>query len=499
MLGCERHLVRLVPHQVTWADLFQQEAEQLRAALGDRVVRIEHVGSTSIPGVDAKPILDIVVAVRNMAEVAAFEQAVRPLGYIHQAENDQPGRLYFPKRLPDDRSTHHLNITELGTECWFTHVAFRDYLRDHPEAREEYRKLKLDLARRHLRDRAAYQEGKGAFIERILLVAREAAGRGQEPERSEAELGSVEALVRQANLPEPVTGIEFLDKGYSTDRKYVLRSQNGTDYLLRVSDIAGEHVRRADFDLVSRLWEAGIACPQPICFSKVPEQGVCFTVLTYLPGDCAEEALPWMTPAQQYAVGHQAGEMLAKIHRALEPADRIDDYAVRTEKYARHQEFVKESGFSFRDQCLAERYVAAHVDLLKNRPTTCRHGDYHPGNLIVQGETLAGAVDFNRCDWGDPIDDFYKIAFFGAPLSRDYARGQVTGYFEGDPPDGFWQLYNLYVAMVLPADIFWTHQHYPEDLGASLKLIDLITSTHDFKDGGPPAWWPPAEEGAGSP
>jgi GrpB-like predicted nucleotidyltransferase (UPF0157 family) len=147
---------------------------QLRAALGDRVVRIEHVGSTSIPGVDAKPILDIVVAVRDMTQVAAFEQAVRPLGYIHQVENDQPGRLYFVKRTADDRSTHHLNITELDTECWFTHVAFRDYLREHPEAREEYRTLKLDLAHRHSRDRAAYQEGKGQFIEHILSLGRKA-------------------------------------------------------------------------------------------------------------------------------------------------------------------------------------------------------------------------------------------------------------------------------------------------------------------------------------
>jgi len=173
ILGCERTGVKLIPHQAAWAELLRQEAERLRAALGDQVVRIEHAGSTSVPGLDAKPILDIVVAVRDMTEVAAFEQALRPLGYVHQVENDQPGRLYFPKRLPDDRSTHHLNITELGTECWLTHVAFRDYLRDHPESREEYRKLKLDLGRRHSTDRAAYQEGKRAFIERVLALAHE--------------------------------------------------------------------------------------------------------------------------------------------------------------------------------------------------------------------------------------------------------------------------------------------------------------------------------------
>ena len=173
MLGCERHLVRLVPYQPAWAELFREEEARLRAALGERVAQIEHVGSTAIPGVDAKPILDIVVAVRDVTEAAPFEQALAPIGYVHKRENDRPGRLYFVKRTPDDRSTHHLNITEPGTECWFTHVAFRDHLRSHREVADEYRRLKRELARRHTHDRAAYQEGKAAFIERVLAIARE--------------------------------------------------------------------------------------------------------------------------------------------------------------------------------------------------------------------------------------------------------------------------------------------------------------------------------------
>ena len=318
------------------------------------------------------------------------------------------------------------------------------------------------------------------------------------PNQSESDRAVAEALIRNANLPAPIAEIEFLDKGYSADRKYVLRSHGGTDYLLRISDIAEEQVRRANFELVSRLWAKGIACPHPICFDTDPELGVCFMVLTYLSGDSGEEALPKMGPAQQYAVGHQAGEELAKMHRALAPADPVDDYAIRGDKYVRHQKLVQEAGLSFRGQDRAERYVAAHLDLLRGRPTTFRHGDYHPGNLVVQGDALVGAVDFNRCDWGDPVDDFYKIAFFGAPLSPDYARGQITGYFGGAPPDGFWPLYNLYVAMVLPADIVWTQQHYPQHLSASLELIEIITSTHDFEDGGAPAWWLPAGRSAGS-
>jgi GrpB-like predicted nucleotidyltransferase (UPF0157 family) len=108
-----------------------------------------------------------------MSDAAAFEEALSPLGYLHKTDNDRPGRFYFVKRLPDDRSTHHLNITQVGTECWFTHVAFRDYLREHPQAREEYRKLKLDLVSRHSADRIADQQGKEEFIKRILSIAGE--------------------------------------------------------------------------------------------------------------------------------------------------------------------------------------------------------------------------------------------------------------------------------------------------------------------------------------
>jgi GrpB-like predicted nucleotidyltransferase (UPF0157 family) len=173
MLGCERHLVRLVPYEPAWAELYREEEARLRAALGYHVVQIEHVGSTSVPGLHAKPILDIVVAVKNMADAAMCEEAVAPLGYVHTPEHDMPGRLYLVKRTEDDKSTHHLNITELGTECWFEHVAFRDYLREHTDAREKYRRLKQDLARRHHEDRPGYLAGKNPFITRILNLARE--------------------------------------------------------------------------------------------------------------------------------------------------------------------------------------------------------------------------------------------------------------------------------------------------------------------------------------
>jgi GrpB-like predicted nucleotidyltransferase (UPF0157 family) len=143
----------------------------MRAALRPRVVRVEHVGSTAVSGLEAKPILDIVVAVRDLADAASIETRLAPLGYVHEQEHDMPGRLFFVKRTPDYMSTHHVNVTELGTDCWFTHVAFRDYLREHPDAHAEYLDLKRLLARRHAHERSAYTAAKAPFIERILALA----------------------------------------------------------------------------------------------------------------------------------------------------------------------------------------------------------------------------------------------------------------------------------------------------------------------------------------
>jgi GrpB-like predicted nucleotidyltransferase (UPF0157 family) len=172
MLGLARDCVELVPHDPAWSTAFREEAALLRAALGDHTVQIEHVGSTSIPGLEAKPILDIVVAVRDPSQLVAFAAAVAPLGYQYKPDPTDPGRLYFVKRLADGHTTtHHLNLCELGSECWVTHVAFRDYLLAHPEAREEYRALKHDLAERFRHDRPAYTEGKAAFIQSILAKA----------------------------------------------------------------------------------------------------------------------------------------------------------------------------------------------------------------------------------------------------------------------------------------------------------------------------------------
>ncbi|HEX8907484.1 MAG TPA: GrpB family protein, partial [Longimicrobiaceae bacterium] len=158
-LGLDRTVVRVVPHRAEWAELFAREAARLRAGLGGRVLAIEHVGSTSVPGLDAKPILDLAASVASLADARALIPALAELGYEHKDDPETPDRLYFVRGAPELR-THHLSLAEPGSRFWREHLLFRDLLRADPVLVREYANLKRELMRDHAGDRPAYQAGK---------------------------------------------------------------------------------------------------------------------------------------------------------------------------------------------------------------------------------------------------------------------------------------------------------------------------------------------------
>jgi len=167
-LGLDRTVVRVVPHRPEWAALFAEEAARLRAALGDRLMAIEHVGSTSVPGLAAKPILDLAASVPSLREAEALVPALRALGYIHKPDPEMPERLYLVKG-PPERRTHHLSLAEPASRLWREHLLFRDRLRADAALASDYARLKFELAERFATDRPAYLAGKQAFIDAALL------------------------------------------------------------------------------------------------------------------------------------------------------------------------------------------------------------------------------------------------------------------------------------------------------------------------------------------
>ncbi|MFA4954430.1 MAG: GrpB family protein [Patescibacteria group bacterium] len=172
-LGLQRGKVRLVAYDPEWATLFETETVQLKALLGDALLGIEHVGSTAIPGMDAKPILDLMVAVKAIDDYATYTEQLSGLGYVFRQDNrDEQEHVLFVKG-PEEKRTHYLKLTTLNSDFWREHILFRDYLIQHTERAAEYQQLKRNLLEKHADERARYTEEKAAFIKQTIALAKQ--------------------------------------------------------------------------------------------------------------------------------------------------------------------------------------------------------------------------------------------------------------------------------------------------------------------------------------
>ena len=166
--------VIIVEHDPNWKSLFQLEVSLIKRVLNNNLItRIEHFGSTAVPRLAAKPIIDILIGVNSLAE--AKQIAVTPLeslGYAYWIDNPNPERMFFVKGLPPNSPrTHHIHIVEPNSILW-ERLLFRDYLRQHPDEAKRYAQLKRRLAQRFLHDREAYTQGKTEYIQSVTDKAR---------------------------------------------------------------------------------------------------------------------------------------------------------------------------------------------------------------------------------------------------------------------------------------------------------------------------------------
>lgn len=165
--------VTLVPYDPSWPARFTEEAERLRTVLPGEVVAVHHVGSTAVPGLRAKPTIDVLLEVRSLDGLDARRPDAERAGYRWLGENGIPGRRYLvAPGAPGAEDRAHVHAFEQGHAEVARHVGFRDYLIAHPERAGAYARLKAGLARAHVRDRAAYVDGKAAFIRETDALAR---------------------------------------------------------------------------------------------------------------------------------------------------------------------------------------------------------------------------------------------------------------------------------------------------------------------------------------
>lgn len=286
------------------------------------------------------------------------------------------------------------------------------------------------------------------------------------------------------------TAVSKILKGFSYDGKYLVYEDSDTpSYVLRTALIIQSDKKRREFEMVERIHGLGVRTSEAIVFGTIEALELCYMVLRFVEGKDASEGLLSMTAEDQYNVGLEAGRELLKMHEVEAPGS-IEEWANR--RLFKHNRDLNEyirCGVKLPEEEAIIAYINKHIPLLEGRPNRFQHDDFHPGNLLVHHGRYAAAIDFNRYDWGDPYHDFLKIAYFSREVSIPFSIGQIDGYFNGDVPDQFWNLYALYTAMTMFGTITWTLKVVPEQIDSMMERIRTVLNDHQNFESDVPIWY----------
>lgn len=235
---------------------------------------------------------------------------------------------------------------------------------------------------------------------------------------------------------------ELITKGWSEDKKYRVTTNDGHEYLLRLTPAEKRESKRAEFEAMQRAAETGVSMCRAIEFGEMGEY--VYSLQEWINGDDAEQAVPLMPIEKQYACGLDAGRALKKIHSIPADPSREDWEVFFNRKIDRKLRMYADCPIKYPVDKPFIDYLDQNRHLLKNRPQTWQHGDFHIGNMMIEHDTgRLVVIDFNRSDEGDPWEEFNRIVW-SAQASPAFAAGTVDGYFDGNVPEQFWKILLLY-------------------------------------------------------
>ncbi|MFN2515973.1 MAG: GrpB family protein [Pyrinomonadaceae bacterium] len=165
VLGLENNVVRLNDYTPLWGELYREEEERIMAAVGHLIVDLQHIGSTAIPGIKAKPILDVMAGVAQLEKALLCKALLETIGYDYIAQAGIASDYVFGKGVA---RTHYLHVVEYGGAKWTNHLCFRDRLRNDPGLAQAYEKLKEELSRKFSDSHAKYHDAKSKFISEVV-------------------------------------------------------------------------------------------------------------------------------------------------------------------------------------------------------------------------------------------------------------------------------------------------------------------------------------------
>lgn len=282
--------------------------------------------------------------------------------------------------------------------------------------------------------------------------------------------------------------MEPLEKGFSSDKKYVAETADGAVFLVRVSNESAGPRRKQEFGTMRKAAALGVPMPQPVEFGTCEDGRSVYSLFSWCEGEDAEAVLPELTEAEQYALGWRSGQILRKIHSLPAPPE-LEDWEQRFGRKARGKiEKYRACGIRFDGDERIIGYLEENFHLLANRPQCYQHGDYHVGNMVISREKKLSIIDFDRCDFGDPWEEFNRIVWCAA-VSPAFATGELNGYFGGRPPEVFFRLLAFYIANNALSSIPWAMPFGEGEVAVMLKQAGRVLAWFDNMDNPVPTWY----------
>ena len=287
-------------------------------------------------------------------------------------------------------------------------------------------------------------------------------------------------------IREEIKTITEIKKGFSPDKKYLITTKNNMELLVKVSS-ASEFLRKQEeFKVHLKTYNKNVITNEPIIFRK--HNDCCISVFSYIQGQDAGDVLPTLATEEQYNIGYTAGEELRKIH-TITPSVTLDWYEERKSKYERYCSEYKNCNVRLEGIEEIHTFIMSNLSLMKGRPVAIQHDDFQVNNIIIKDNKYAGVIDFNRFDYGDPIHDFYKLGQFSREVSVPFSVGQIDGYFQNEVPDYFWELYNLYIAMIIVPSIVWSVKVTPHLVEDMLTRLRNMINDQEMFSAPVPKWY----------
>lgn len=280
---------------------------------------------------------------------------------------------------------------------------------------------------------------------------------------------------------------ELVQKGWSFDFKFKLKDMFNQYYLLRVSDIKEYENKKYEYEILNHPILLNSNIIKPIKIGITLDNLYCYTLSKWIEGYDLEETIEQFPEDIQYKLGYEAGQILRLIHSIEIQSEKRWDELYQNKIDRKINNAINCTIQLNKIEHYIE-YIIQNRHLIKDRPMSFQHGDFHIGNTLIDTNGEIVLIDFNRHDIGDPWEEFNRIPF-SVRVSEAYASGNIDGYFEHHIPDIFFPLLALYIAVNQISSLPWAIQFGDTEINFMKELSDQILGWYDDFNTTIPKWY----------